>query len=141
MSQLWIMFSGAFLAATLLPGGSEVLLIALLNQAPETWISLVLVASIGNTLGAITSFYLGRMGRFAKSPEELSGSKYVRSLGLIERYGVWALLLSWAPIVGDILCVLAGWLKLPLISSILMILIGKTIRYLLVVAAVMQWFI
>lgn len=139
MSQLWIMFSGAFLAATLLPGGSEVLLIALLNQAPETWVSLIVVASIGNTLGAITSFYLGRMGRFAKSPEDLMGSKYLRSLGLIERYGVWALLLSWTPVVGDILCVLAGWLKLPVISSILMILIGKTIRYLLIVAVFMQW--
>ncbi|MGL5665341.1 MAG: DedA family protein, partial [Shewanella sp.] len=69
MSELSMMFSGAFLAATLLPGGSEVLLIALLNKAPQAWIALVVVASVGNTLGAMTSFYLGRIGRFAKSPE------------------------------------------------------------------------
>ena len=140
MSELSLMFSGAFLAATLLPGGSEVLLIALLNQAPETWFSLVVVATIGNTLGAMTSFYLGRLGRFAKSPEELSGAKYAKGLSLIDRYGVWALLLSWAPVIGDILCLLAGWLKLPLSASFLMILVGKTIRYLLIVAAVMHWF-
>lgn len=140
MSELSLMFSGAFLAATLLPGGSEVLLIALLNQAPETLLSLVVVATIGNTLGAMTSFYLGRLGRFAKSPEELSGAKYAKGLNLIESYGVWALLLSWAPVIGDILCLLAGWLKLPLVSSFLMIFIGKTIRYLLVAAAVMHWF-
>ncbi|PIW61037.1 YqaA family protein [Shewanella sp. CG12_big_fil_rev_8_21_14_0_65_47_15] len=141
MSELSLMFSGAFLAATLLPGGSEVLLIALLNQSPEAWLSLVIVATIGNTFGAMTSFYLGRLGRFAKSPEALSGAKYAKGLNLIEHYGVWALLLSWAPVIGDILCLLAGWLKLPLVPSFLMIFIGKTIRYLLVVAAVTHWFV
>ncbi|MBP7663386.1 YqaA family protein [Shewanella oncorhynchi] len=139
MTELGIMFSGAFLAATLLPGGSEVLLVALLNKTPEAWVALVVVASIGNTLGAMTSFYLGRLGRLAKSPEALATGKHAKGLTLIERYGVWALLLSWAPVVGDILCLLAGWLRLPLIPSLVMILIGKTIRYLIVAAAVLQW--
>lgn len=140
MPELSIMFTGAFLAATLLPGGSEVLLIALLDKVSDTWLSLVIVASIGNTLGAMTSFYLGHLGRFVKSPEDLSGAKYVKALYLIERYGTWALLLSWVPVIGDLLCLLAGWLKLSVIPSFIMILVGKTIRYLLITAVVLHWF-
>lgn len=139
MVELGVMFFGAFLAATLLPGGSEVLLVALLKQTPDAWIALVVMASIGNTLGAMTSFYIGHLGRLAKTPAELSSGKHAKGLALIERYGVWTLLLSWAPVIGDILCLLAGWLKLPLIPSILMMLIGKTIRYLIIAAAVLQW--
>lgn len=139
MSDLIIMFSGAFLAATLLPGGSEVLLVGLLNKVPQAWLSLVAVASIGNTLGAMTSFYLGRLGRFAKSPEALSEGKYTKALTLIERYGVWSLLLSWAPIIGDVLCLLAGWLKLPMRPALIVIFIGKTVRYLVVAAATLHW--
>jgi membrane protein YqaA with SNARE-associated domain len=140
MSELNMMFSGAFLAATLLPGGSEVLLIALLNKAPQAWVALVVVASVGNTLGAMTSFYLGRVGRFAKSPEALSEGKHAKALALIERYGVWSLLLSWAPVIGDLLCLLAGWLKLRAFPALVMILIGKTLRYLIVAAATLHWF-
>lgn len=139
MSDLIVMFSGAFLAATLLPGGSEVLLVALLNKVPQAWLALVAVASIGNTLGAMTSFYLGRLGRLAKSPAALSEGKYAKALTLIERYGVWALLLSWAPIIGDVLCLFAGWLKLPMLPALIVIFIGKTVRYLMVAAATLHW--
>lgn len=137
MNELWLMFSGAFLAATLLPGGSEVLLLGLLNQNSEPWLALLVTASVGNTLGAITSYYLGRAGRFAKSPEDFENKYYQRSLRWFERYGVWALLLSWLPLIGDILCLIAGWLKLPVVSSTIMILIGKTIRYSIIVFAFM----
>ena len=137
MAELWLMFSGAFLAATLLPGGSEVLLVALLSKQPETWLALLTVASLGNSLGAISSYYLGYLGRLAKSPEDVTKKKYQHGLKLIEKYGYWALLLSWLPLIGDILCLIAGWLKLPIIPSTIMILIGKTIRYSLIVAAFM----
>ena len=139
MTTLWLMFSAAFLAATLLPGGSEVLLVALLNESRSEWLSLVVVATIGNTLGAITSFYLGRLGRFARSPEAMTQGKYRHSVNMIQKYGYWSLLLSWAPLIGDLLCLLAGWMKLPLLRSTLMILIGKCIRYLLVAAFALQW--
>lgn len=128
MEPLWLMFSGAFLAATLLPGGSEVLLLALVNSNKELWFSLFVVATLGNTLGALTSLGLGRLGRVAWEPEQLSRSQR-RALALVEKYGVWSLLLSWAPVIGDILCVLAGWLRLPLFMSIILILIGKGARY------------
>ncbi|NRD74862.1 DedA family protein [Shewanella sp. VB17] len=134
MSALLLMFTAAFFAATLLPGGSEILLVALLNENPSTWAWLVVVATLGNSLGAMTSFYLGRLGRFARAPEEMTRGKYRHSLVLIEKYGYWALLLSWVPFMGDLLCLLAGWMKLPLLRSTLMILIGKCIRYLLVAA-------
>lgn len=139
MSALWLMFSGAFLAATVLPGGSELLLIGLLDQTPETWFALVVAASVGNTLGALTSFYLGTLGRFARSPDSFASPRYQRVLAWINRYGYWSLLLSWLPVVGDLLCLLAGWLKLPLLKSTLMILVGKSLRYLLIASAVMHW--
>ncbi|MGL5666540.1 MAG: YqaA family protein, partial [Shewanella sp.] len=85
-------------------------------------------------------FYLGRIGRFAKSPEALSEGKHAKALALIERYGVWSLLLSWAPVIGDLLCLLAGWLKLRAFPALVMILIGKTLRYLIVAAATLHWF-
>ena len=139
MLELWGMFIGAFLAATLLPGGSEILLLMLLKQNPENWPALTIVSTLGNTLGAITSFYLGRLGRFAKTPEQLSTSKYKTAISLITKYGYWGLLLSWMPIIGDMLCLLAGWLKLPLLKSILMILLGKGARYLFLVVVFFYW--
>lgn len=128
MEPLWLMFSGAFLAATLLPGGSEVLLMALVKSSPELWLGLFVAATLGNTLGALTSLGLGRLGRIAWEPEQLSASQR-RAMALVEKYGVWSLLLSWAPVIGDILCVLAGWLRLPLLASTVLILIGKALRY------------
>ncbi|NRB23749.1 YqaA family protein [Shewanella sp.] len=139
MTELWLMFSAAFLAATLLPGGSEVLLVALLNDDSSNWLALVILASVGNTLGSITSYYLGSLGRFARSPEEMAKGKYKRSIELIEKYGYWALLLAWTPIIGDLLCLLAGWMKLPLLRSTLMILIGKSVRYFLVAGLALHW--
>ncbi len=133
------MFSGAFLAATLLPGGSEVLLVGLLTQQPQAWMNLLIVASIGNTLGAVTSYYLGYVGRFAKSPEDFKHKHYQKSVAWIEKYGTWSLIMSWLPLIGDILCLIAGWLKLPIGRSILMILIGKTIRYSVIVVGFMYF--
>ncbi|GGP80972.1 membrane protein [Shewanella ulleungensis] len=127
------MFSGAFLAATLLPGGSEVLLVALLNDVPVMWPELLVVATLGNTLGAITSYGLGRVGRLAKNPQDLHSKSHQTALMWVERYGIWALLLSWLPIIGDVLCVLAGWLKWPLMASTLLIFIGKILRYSVIV--------
>ncbi|GGB56121.1 DedA family protein [Shewanella inventionis] len=133
MTSLWMMFSGAFLAATLLPGGSEVLLVAFLNDAPSTWWQLLLMATLGNTLGAMTSYGLGRAGRLAKNPQDIQSKSHQTALKWIERYGMWALLLSWLPLIGDVLCLLAGWLKWPLVASTLLIFVGKILRYSVIV--------
>jgi len=137
MSGLWLMFSGAFLAATILPGGSEVLLVGLLNQTPSSWLELLILASIGNTLGAITSYGLGRAGRLAKNPQAIQSRQYRYALAWIEKYGLWALLLSWLPIIGDLLCLLAGWLKIPIVPASFLMFIGKLLRYSVIVFLVM----
>ncbi|MCL1112457.1 DedA family protein [Shewanella basaltis] len=133
MTLLWMMFSGAFLAATLLPGGSEVLLVALLDDAPTMWLQLLMIATLGNTLGAMTSYGLGWTGRLAKPPQEMTSRSAQIALAWMKRYGVWTLLLSWLPLIGDVLCLLAGWLKLPVFMSIFLIFIGKILRYSVVV--------
>ncbi|GGQ14025.1 YqaA family protein [Shewanella litoralis] len=133
MTSLWMMFSGAFLAATLLPGGSEVLLVALLNDTSTMWPELLLMATLGNTLGALTSYGLGRAGRMAKNPQDIQSKSHQTALVWVERYGIWSLLLSWLPLVGDVLCLLAGWLKWPLVASTLLIFVGKILRYSVIV--------
>ncbi|GLS82788.1 membrane protein [Paraferrimonas haliotis] len=134
------MFSAAFTAATILPGGSEAVLIGLLSRVPDMALLLLLVASLGNTLGSMTSYLLGRLGRMKITPEQLQQAKYQRGVRWLQQYGVWALLMSWAPVIGDVLCILAGWLKLPVALSSIMILIGKTIRYSIIVALTLHWF-
>ncbi|MGI2168667.1 YqaA family protein [Shewanella sp. MF05960] len=133
MTSLWMMFSGAFLAATLLPGGSEVLLVALLNDTSTMWPELLLMATLGNTLGALTSYGLGRAGRMAKNPQDIQSKSHQTALVWVERYGIWSLLLSWLPLVGDVLCLLAGWLKWPLVASTLLMFVGKILRYSVIV--------
>ncbi len=114
------LFVGSFLAATLLPGGSEALLAAVLLQAPEHPGLALALATVGNTLGGLTSYGLGRM-----LPDRASA----RSIELVRRYGPVTLLAAWLPLVGDPLCVAAGWLRLPLLPVTLFMAIGKFVRY------------
>lgn len=117
------LFVAAFVSATVLPGGSEVVLIAVLHQRPDLWWQAVLLASIGNTLGSMTSFLIGRM-----IPNNAQGKAIVT----VHRYGYWILLFAWVPLAGDALCVAAGWLRFSAWWSLVMIAIGKFVRYVLV---------
>ncbi len=132
--MLLSLFVASFLAATLLPGGSEALLLYWLDQAPEQLTALVVVASLGNSLGSISSYALGYIGRVKLKPRQLDS----KAVAWVRRYGVYTLLMSWLPIVGDILCIAAGYFKLPLAMSLLLITIGKTLRYVLLVIVVGQ---
>lgn len=123
--MLLTLFVSSFLAATLLPGGSEALLIYNLTQQPQMAIALVLVASIGNSLGSFSSYGLGYLG--AKKLTATQSTS--QSVAMVKRYGVYALLLSWMPLVGDIICVAAGFYKLPILPSAILISLGKTCRY------------
>lgn len=120
------LFSGSFLSSTLLPGNSEVLLVTLLLSSNIAPALLIIVATIGNTLGGVTNVIIGR---FASEIKPHKGLKF--AFPWLERYGSFALLLSWLPVIGDLLCLLAGWLKLPWLSVSLCILIGKLFRYLI----------
>ncbi|UJF19007.1 DedA family protein [Vibrio sp. SS-MA-C1-2] len=133
---LWALFSTGFLSATLLPGGSEALLIALLSQQTFSPLILILVATLGNTLGGQTNYWLGRLipnkEQFQDQNSSNSSKKSKlskKSLQWLHKYGYWALLLSWLPIIGDPLCVAAGWLRMNHWLVLLLIFIGKLLRY------------
>ena len=115
-----MLFSSSFLAATLLPGGSEIVLYGVLKLHPGMLWPALGVATLGNTLGGMSSYLIGRL---IPARKELSG------LATVRRFGTPALLLSWVPILGDPLCVAAGWLRLDPWLSALFIGLGKLARY------------
>ncbi len=126
---LWGLFVSAFVSATILPGNSEVVLLAVLAKHAELFWEAILVATFGNTLGGMTSYAIGRL-----VPNKAEG----RAIAWVRRYGEWALLLSWLPLIGDGLCIAAGWLRLPPALVLLMMAIGKCARY-LVLAGGWAW--
>ncbi len=123
------LFISAFISSTLLPGGSEVLLLYLATQTNENMLALWLVASAGNTLGGLTSWGLGYWLVVRFPNRGLDEQKHHRALSYLRRWGSASLLLSWLPIIGDPLCFVAGWLKLSFVWSGLFIAVGKGLRY------------
>lgn len=119
------LFIIAFVSATLVPMGSEPAVFAVIKLNPELYWPAILVATLGNTLGGIVNY---AMGYFAK--QAFAKERQTRWFGWLQHFGPVALLLSWLPVVGDPLCVLAGWLKMPLLPSIAWMAIGKLARYL-----------
>lgn len=119
---LWGLAASAFLSATLLPGNSEVVLVGVLAKYPQLFWQAIAIATLANTLGGMSSYLLGRL-----LPRKLDS----RALQWLQRHGEWALLLSWVPLVGDALCVAAGWLRLNGWISLLMLAVGKFARYVL----------
>lgn len=122
---LWGLFASAFLSATLLPGGSEAVLAYLAGVDSHHPLLLLGVASAGNTLGGMSSWLIGRLlpaGRLQR-PELHPAVARVRD------YGSAVLLLSWVPVIGDPLCIAAGWLRVPWQWALLFIAAGKIARY------------
>ena len=119
------LFVSALLSATILPGGSEALLVYLDAAAEHGFWTLLLVASVGNTIGGMTSYLLGRI-----FPMRQSKKKGVQNaVEKVTRYGPPILLLSWVPLIGDALCVGAGWLRVNWVYAAILIGVGKTARY------------
>ena len=125
-ASLWALFTASFLAATLLPGGSEAALYGVLKLHPDQYWTALGVATLGNTLGGMSSYLIGRI---------IPQKKDLRGLPVLQRYGSPALLLAWVPFVGDPLCVAAGWLRLDPWLSVLFMAVGKFARYLAIAAA------
>lgn len=134
--ELWGLFASAFISSTIAPGGSEAVLALLVAGGHTPMLTLVGIASLGNTLGALTTWYLGFLAVTQFAVEEKISKNQQKSINLMRRFGCWALLLSWLPLIGDGLCFAAGWLKLPVFWGCLAILIGKVARYLVVAALV-----
>ncbi len=117
------LFIASFVAATLLPGGSEFVLIAVIHAHPEAVWRAVGVATAGNTLGAMTSYLIGRL---------IPNRAQHRAIIYLHKYGYWALLFSWVPLIGDALAVAAGWLRFNPWLALPLFAIGKFVRYALV---------
>ncbi len=124
--SLWGLFISSFLSATLLPGGSEAVLFGVLKAYPETlWIALG-IAAVGNTLGGMVTFGMGWL---------LPQTQQLKHVEKVRRYGTPALLFAWVPLIGDALCLAAGWLRLNPWQAALFMAIGKLARYGLIAAA------
>ena len=123
--SLGALFVSSFLAATLLPGGSEAVLFGVLKLNPQQYWPALVAATLGNTLGGMSSYLIGRI---------MPQRGEIKRLDWLKRYGSPALLLAWVPILGDPLCVAAGWLRVnPWLAALFMAL-GKFARYLVVAA-------
>ena len=126
---LWFLFTSSFLASTLLPGGSEAILLYATHQGVESNAMLWGVATLGNTLGGMTNWFIGAwLTRFFPG-RQLEKPQQQKALMQIQKYGSPLLLLSWLPILGDPLCLAAGWARIRLLPAILFIGIGKGARY------------
>lgn len=130
---LWFLFLSAFISSTLFPGGSEAILAYLASDLEYPLYTLVVVATLGNTLGAMTSWGIGWLISIRYSADRLSKVSHQKAVERIQKYGSPVLLLSWLPVIGDPLCVAAGWLRIHWLSSLLFIAVGKLLRYVVVV--------
>ncbi|MDD2463601.1 MAG: DedA family protein [Desulfobulbus sp.] len=135
------LFTSALVAATVFPMQSEAVLVGLLLSDNYSPALLVLTASCGNTLGAMINWWLGRsIDRFRHRPWfPAHDLQLERAKNWYHRYGRWSLLLSWAPIIGDPLTVIAGVLGEPLPYFVLIVGTAKLLRYLILTAATLQW--
>ena len=130
------LFIGSLLASSVLPGGVEVLLYAMVEAGGHSSAALLTTATIGNTLGGLTTYAVGLLlyrglGRMSWGQRLRARFKLEQTaLARVRRWGVPCLLFSWMPVVGDPLCLAAGYLRLAFWPSALMIAAGKFLRYL-----------
>lgn len=111
----------------------EALLIALLIAKKTSVYGLLLAASLGNTLGGLTNILIGRL-----LPLKRQGRWHDTAMTWLHRLGPAALLFSWLPVIGDLLCVLAGWLRFAWLPAMLFLAVGKTLRYIVIATATLQ---
>ncbi|MFD0916219.1 YqaA family protein [Pseudahrensia aquimaris] len=136
------LFLAAFVAATLFPAQSEAVLVGMLASDRYSVVALVVVASVGNTLGSVVNYWLGRW------VETFSDRKWfpVRAAALekakdwYRHYGRWSLLLAWAPFIGDPITVAAGVLRERFSIFLVLVAISKTCRYIALTILTLGWF-
>lgn len=126
-ASLASLFISSFLAATLLPGGSELVLVGVLKLHPESFWPALLVGTLGNTLGGMVSFGMGWL---------LPQTQQLKHVEKVRNHGAPVLLLAWVPLIGDALCLAAGWLRLNPWQAALFMAIGKLARYWVIAMAV-----
>ncbi len=137
--SLWGLFISSLLSATLLPGGSELVLAGVLKLHPELFWPALLLGTLGNTLGGMITFGMGWLLPQSKGNQETAEhpaahtsrmqTQKLKHVEKVRRYGTPALLLAWAPVIGDALCLTAGWLRLNPLKAMLWMMLGKFARY------------
>jgi membrane protein YqaA with SNARE-associated domain len=130
----------AFVSATLLPLGSEPAVYLVVRADPDMFWPVVLVATVGNTLGGVTSWWIGYGAEKAVEAVKHHEPRHSRAMRWLQRFGPKACLLSWLPVVGDPLCAVAGWLKLPFWPCVGYMAVGKFLRFVFYTAALL-WLI
>ncbi len=127
------LFISAFISSTVAPGGSEAVLAYMVSVARYPNGQLLIVATLGNTLGAMTTWGLGVLAAKRFPVSSLLSEKKQKALAFVKKRGLWTLYFSWLPLVGDALCFAGGWLNLPWLPALLVISLGKMSRYAAVV--------
>lgn len=130
-------FVVSFVSATLLPMGSEPAVFGLIRLNPDLFWPAIGVATLGNTLGGAVTWWMG-WGTHRLADQASHSRLHLTALDWLERLGPKACLLAWLPLVGDPLCFVAGWLRLPFWPSLVYMAIGKALRY-LVITACLLW--
>lgn len=135
------LFAAAFGAATLLPLQSESVLVGMLISGSFSTAVLLIVAVTGNVLGSIVSWYMGRsIDRFRhKRWFPVSAHSLDRARSTYRRFGRWALLFSWVPIIGDPITLIAGVMREPFWSFLCVVTAAKTLRYCVITALALGW--
>ena len=128
------LFISSFISSTILPGHSEITLTAFIFLNKYPIINLIFIASLGNILGSILNWYLGF--HFVKFKEKkwfpINKRQLEKASLWFLNYGKWSLFLSWVPFVGDPLTVVAGVLRVPIITFLIIVSISKILRYVIV---------
>jgi membrane protein YqaA with SNARE-associated domain len=130
-------FVVSFISATLLPLGSEPVVFGLIKLSPELFWPVIGVATLGNTLGGMVTWAMGHGAHKAVDTWRHSNT-HLQALTWLEKLGPKACLLAWLPVVGDAICAMAGWLKMPFWYCTLYTAIGKFARY-LCMTALLLW--
>ncbi len=125
-------FVVALVSATLLPLGSEPAVFAYVSMRPDLFWLAILVATLGNTIGGVINYWIGRGAKQVVAPE-----RETHYMKWFERLGPRVLVFSFLPVVGDPLCAVAGWLRLPLLPCTLWMALGKLVRYVVMTMALL----
>jgi membrane protein YqaA with SNARE-associated domain len=134
------LFVVALLSATLLPLGSEPALFGLLKLNPELFWPAMAVATAGNTIGGAISWWMGYGAERAFEKVKHRKPSELKAMAWLERFGPKACLLAFLPVVGDPLCALAGWMRLPFWPCVGYMAIGKFVRYVVYTGALLWFF-
>lgn len=132
-SPLTGLFLLAFSAATLLPGGSEAALLAMAALSEYSTLTLLTVASVGNILGSVLNYGLGRLALHYQDRKwfPVSPAALTKAQGWFTHWGQWSVLLAWVPVIGDPITVAAGVMRMGFIRFLILVSISKTLRYML----------